>query len=553
MMTTKTFFTCCLLLSLVFCSCFLSVDSSITQKLQEDQWYSAIYDANQGKWLLEKGKSDNAAAVGKFSDSSNTGWNRLWIIGSDKSERFTEQQVSQAIGYLEGALSCNVIHEYWDNINIISNQSFFHNNDIRSKVVDFLSTQQNWVKSMVASNPNSLIWNQIGLMQDQLEGMFAGYNAYINDNNKQLSFLDLVFLNSFPDILDLINLVSPESRIPWFDLTEEQAIRKFHETTHCSALIKPVNGDNSELYAGHSTWIFFSMMVRVFKFIQTPFKNVRGIRVAFSSFPGQLASADDYYTISSGLMVTETSNSIFNTSLYSSVTPQSLLSWQRTVLANRLASNGAEWAKFFAVYNSGTYNNQWMVLDYKRYEADKMMSGLLWIVEQIPGQVESGDQTSILQKQGYWPSYNIPFYPAIFNLSGYPQMVKQYGDSFSYQNCPRAKIFRRNETQVFSIEDMKSLMRYNNYENDPLSLGDPGNAIASRFDLATSNPTPMGAIDSKVTSSTRIRHLISEAISGPTTQQQDAFTWTEHNFVSTWPHEGQPMTWNYKWQTMSFE
>ena len=61
--------------------------------------------------------------------------------------------------------------------------------------------------------------------------------------------------------------------------------------------------------------------------------------------------------------------------------------------------------------------------------------------------VASGDQTSIL-RTGYWASYNVPFYEYIYDVSGYPELVKKYGPDFSYQLCPRAKIFRRDEPRV---------------------------------------------------------------------------------------------------------
>ena len=61
--------------------------------------------------------------------------------------------------------------------------------------------------------------------------------------------------------------------------------------------------------------------------------------------------------------------------------------------------------------------------------------------------VEAKDQTDILQ-EGYWASYNIPFYEDIFNVSGYSAAVEAHGTEFSYQLCPRAKIFRRDQGKV---------------------------------------------------------------------------------------------------------
>ena len=69
--------------------------------------------------------------------------------------------------------------------------------------------------------------------------------------------------------------------------------------------------------------------------------------------------------------------------------------------------------------------------------------------------VESGDQTAIL-RAGYWPSYNVPFYENIFNMSGYPSAEEKAGTDVSYQLCPRAKIFRRDQGNVSCFPSFKS-------------------------------------------------------------------------------------------------
>lgn len=62
---------------------------------------------------------------------------------------------------------------------------------------------------------------------------------------------------------------------------------------------------------------------------------------------------------------------------------------------------------------------------------------------------------------GYWPSYNVPFHQKIYMLSGYGQMWEEYGEDFSYDLCPRAKIFRRDQAAVKDLDSLKHIMRSN--------------------------------------------------------------------------------------------
>jgi len=53
------------------------------------------------------------------------------------------------------------------------------------------------------------------------------------------------------------------------------------------------------------------------------------------------------------------------------------------------------------------------------------------------------DMTGILRKETYWASYNVAAFPEIFNISGNLEMVKKYGNWFTYDKTPRALIFKR--------------------------------------------------------------------------------------------------------------
>ena len=54
--------------------------------------------------------------------------------------------------------------------------------------------------------------------------------------------------------------------------------------------------------------------------------------------------------------------------------------------ANRLATNGQEWTTIMSEDNGGTYNNQWMVINYNKVQEDGSLDdGTLWVYEQLPG------------------------------------------------------------------------------------------------------------------------------------------------------------------------
>ena len=246
-------------------------------------------------------------------------------------------------------------------------------------------------------------------------------------------------------------------------------------------------------------------------------------------------------------------------------------------VANRMATSAKEWSEIFKKYNSGTYNNQvnnpppppppprkerpnrkenkqnkkWIVVDYKLFTKGKPIApNTLWILEQIPGFIVDRDMSPTLNMQGFWSSYNIPYFPFIYNISGYPEAYEKHGNSYSYEYCPRARIFRRDQGNVHNMESFKFIMRYNEWETDPLSLGNACNSISSRCDLnpPSQKPGPFGAIDAKVTSSQMVKMMAAEALCGPTNQDQPTFTW---DMWKSTPHFGQPLYFDFPFVTMS--
>ena len=51
-----------------------------------------------------------------------------------------------------------------------------------------------------------------------------------------------------------------------------------------------------------------------------------------------------------------------------------------------MARTGQEWAQVFKKYNSGTYNNQWTIVNYNLFVPGLPLpkKGLLYVLEQLP-------------------------------------------------------------------------------------------------------------------------------------------------------------------------
>lgn len=149
---------------------------------------------------------------------------------------------------------------------------------------------------------------------------------------------------------------------------------------------------------------------------------------------------------------------------------------------------------------------------------------------------------------------------AVYNTSGYPEMIRHFERTYggvvgasaaldpiagiSYQLAPRAQIFRRDAGKVNDTQSFLDQMRYNNYKNDPLSKGSPGNAICSRNDLA-SRPRAGGCYDGKATQASWWASRRAVVVNGPTTSHGlPPFAWSQFPTLKT---EGLPAVYNYTW------
>ncbi|XP_069578281.1 phospholipase B-like 1 [Brachyistius frenatus] len=537
----------CIGLCVLLCTLAVSVQSMEVPRRTKVQTYqlqeaTVRWDAAQKSVILKEGVMErDGGAHGYFNDTLLlSGWGILEISAGYGGLAQEDETTFFLAGYLEGYLTAGQMFSHYSNMY----PQLIKDENVLIPLKNFLSKQDQWVREQVKLRRNSdPLWKHLGLILAQLDGLQAGAAQWAKSKQREpLSAFAVQFLNGVGDLLDLVPALTPRSN-------SSTGTFRMPGMGHCTALIKVLPGFENLLF-GHSSWYTYAATMRIYKHWDFRVSDAYAAtgKMSFSSYPGFLMSLDDFYLLGSGLLMTQTSIGVFNVSLFSQLSPHSLLAWQRVRLANSLAHRGEEWAQVFSKYNSGTYNSQYMVVDLNRVSlGHSIRTGALTVVEQIPGKVMHSDQTQALRR-GYWPSYNIPFHVDIYNLSGYSVMWKTYGEDFSYDLCPRAKILRRDQAKVSDLSSLKHMMRYNNYRRDPYSKGHPCKTICCRNDLRPRRPRPAGCYDTKVTDYQMALQLVAEAINGPTTQGGlHPFSWQSFNLTA---HQGLPHTYSFPFVTM---
>ena len=442
-------------------------------------------------------------------------------------------------------------------------------------LISYMKDNYQWLQSQVSfyANVNSpttqsdldlkQYWKHIGLILAQFQGLVEGYTTRAKQEKNEvygsLSWLDLYFLQAAGDMETLEGAIKDNGKMEMFahSVTRNIVLPDEETMTDCSALIK-ITPDCMDLFAGHTTWRGYNIINKFYKVYSFMMDGVASQTVSFAASPSFLSSKDDFYVTEAGLVTMETTNDVFNTTLFQYITPKSVLCWMRSVVSNRLAFTAKQWVDYFAEYNSGTYNNQWMALDYKNFKPGQctLSPGSLWILEQIPGTAAKQDVTQVLNRQTFWSSYNIPYLEYIYNVSGYVEAKQKFGDDYDYKKCPRSKIFEREQAKIGSdkskpvdFKDFGRVLQYNEWKTDPFSLNDPSKSISSRYDLRSQRSAAFGGIDTKVTNFVKTRQSTSMwGICGPTHQdsiQTPPFSWEGNKWNVT--HLGQPETYNFDW------
>ncbi len=610
------------------------LSGSVMISLQGELSFSnEFYEENDSTKL----KGRKLIARAKYTKSlGQIGWSRLYIETFDSASAEIQ---SWAAGFLEGKLCANEILDFYKNLVGIHSKEASYLKDVfdyYKKVEESIRFRTS--KSHLASitkGQDLEYWISVAMVQAQSDGLLAGYNTIMK--TQPLSFAQIYFINADGEVPELLsvfkykkesqtgyrsysfresNLRNEKNKFSKTYLKEhfgtedpEMVWNQLMQKSHCSALIKLLpdsSGSIKDVAVGHTTWDSYSEMHRIFKMYKFSFTMYDGVKkdstISFSSYPGTLTSTDDFYLLNKQIVVLETTLEMLDRSLYGRKIPDAnehVPNYIRILVSNRLARSGKEWTDIFQRNNGGTYNSQWMVLDYGRFDngldsnkfnsfdissqngptnkesifanfhdsrsktvqdvhlnnlsnfmssfsfkqRETLNEGFFFVLEQIPGYIEVKDMTKHLLEKGFWASYNRPYFEKIYKDAGYYDMMRHYGSTYSYDDNPRAQLIKSRVNLIKDLDDFRALMQLNqNTKKD-----DHINTISPRYDLASNAELrrPAGGIDTKVVNLRMAQEQTVFAISGPSIQGgSPPFNWSD------WPHEphyGLPEYWNFSW------
>ena len=514
----------------------------------------------------------------------NSGFNYLDITSTTPEEgallRSTETYLStmRAMGYLEGYLTCDEIATFYPNFYSDS----FGSNVVPSDVKNFIESNYAYAlkQAEAEANEDSEYWQAIRGTLAQLNGMVEGFEGSpcAQEGGSKFTLLQALYVNAWGDLYTIQTKFMLENATSQLLEARRRGDRnsrlKYHQAPHvpkelrCSSLFRLLP-DYSDIIFGHVTWDGFEALgPRIFKRYKLPNQN----SIYFSASPATISSVDDFYVVlnedgTTQLGVIETTNEVYNPELFPLVQPTSVLSWMRVMVANTLATDGPSWSQYFSTHPSGTYTNQWQVLDMNLFQSGQTIppENLFTIVEEIPGTIVTNDLTQTLYKQMYWASYNIPYFDEIYIKSGNKascELGKMSSNSTDncYEDCPRANIFRAQFETIATLSDMQYIINFNKWQTDPDSEGDPCKAIGCRKDLEPneSSSYPAGGLDGKVSSIMKSMTKYNQdgptimGRVGPSDDDQPPFCWSNVQNEEEFSHYGQPNCFQYEWTSLIF-
>jgi len=247
-----------------------------------------------------------------YNDSITTeGWGYLSVY-TNPNTTLDDHTKAFAAGQAEGNLTAMRIWQTGMNNGIQGVAQ------LNAATQQFITTHKQWVSQMQqdarelpAGSLERAYWWQTELIDQQFQGLYAGYKAAAASGENSLTEFEVELLTTSATVSQVNGLLSEEHKRTKWDMAARRDLY-LRTASKCSALLKLAPG-NKDFFMSQVTWSSFNSMLRTYKMYDFPFTmdgtsstTVPGRRSAFSSYPGVLNSGDDFYALSSGLIVQET-------------------------------------------------------------------------------------------------------------------------------------------------------------------------------------------------------------------------------------------------------
>lgn len=519
--------------------------------------YFAIYSLDNESITITSDPKLNSsqkiiAQATYLTDIREVGWRRLHIKTlNDVDCKLNSLLQCYTSGFLEGSITHVEIHQYYNNaqtfLQDMSKESFKKLHDIYEIMYESIIKKINNDEVSKITDPKErAMWNYYLCFISQLDGLYAGYNSNYEEDTleniiKRMTIVDFLILNSsgnFGDIKSIID-ISDTSKYKVDETTDfsskENLEKLFGEIdilsiyksllkhSHCSVIAKLIKQQNGEydIISGHDTWSSYSELIRTLKTYSYEFDSKcknnnesllpKPKKISMSSYPGVLFSGDDFYVLESGVTLLQTTLNVldrfkyYNLIDFSNYIPEFI----RLMTINFLSDTGVEWVENYKNTKNHLYITQWVVVDYNQlslYNArnsELTKKGIIQVLEEVPSKVFSEDITNKFFEDGYFGSFNYPYFDESFHILGFSkfQELKVKGSDPSVNS--RQFIIDKLHNQIHDIESFIKIISYNGFhepnpefEDDP-SLNDPTNGIMARYDLLQ-DADYFGGIDYKV-------------------------------------------------------
>jgi len=217
-------------------------------------------------------------------------------------------------------------------------------------------TKKDW--SFYREAATSMLWPRIDPeYQQELDGIVAGLAAHGGAGDRA----DIVALNA---MLELAYYY-----VPWFD-KQKGAKSTVKAPNSCSAFLATGTfTQDHRIVMGHNAWTDYVVGSRwniVFDLVPA-----KGHRIIMDGLPGIIVSDDDFAINSNGILVTETTITLFE-----GFDPQGTPEFFRARKAMQYSNSIDDYVKTMLEGNNGGYANDWLVGDNKTGEIARFELGL---------------------------------------------------------------------------------------------------------------------------------------------------------------------------------